>query len=72
MAKPPGEWADESGTFDPAFPRSGVSGEIDACVIVWKEGALSGLGAMARAGDHGDFPCEAHILWSLWSVLPPA
>ena len=43
VAKPPGEWADESGTFDPAFPRSGVSGEIDACVIVWKEGALSGL-----------------------------
>ena len=59
VAKPPGEWADESGTFDPAFPRSGVSGEIDACVIVWKEGALSGLGAMARAGDHGGLVAAA-------------
>ena len=52
VAKPPGEWADEQGAFDPAYPRGGVAGEIGACVVVWKEGALAGLEAMARAGDY--------------------
>ena len=52
VAKPPGEWADENGTFDPEYPRGGVAGEIGACVIVWKAGALAGLEAMARAGDY--------------------
>ncbi|MBX3504390.1 MAG: DUF3047 domain-containing protein [Parvibaculum sp.] len=52
VAKPPGEWADESGTFDPAFPRVGLTGEIGACLILWRGPALAGLEAMARAGDH--------------------
>lgn len=52
VAKPPGEWADEQGAFDPAYPRSGLSGEMSACVILWKAAALPGLEALARAGDH--------------------
>jgi len=52
VAKPPGEWADEQGAFDPEYPRSGLTGEICACVIVWKEGAVAGLEAMAREGDY--------------------
>lgn len=52
VAKPPGEWANEQGAFDPAYPRGGVTGEIGACVIVWKDGALAGLETMARAGDY--------------------
>lgn len=52
VAKPPGEWADESGDFDPAFPRGGLTGEIGACLILWRGPALAGLEAMARAGDH--------------------
>lgn len=52
VAKPPGEWADEQGAFDPEYPRGGLAGEIGACVIVWKEGAVAGLEAMARAGDY--------------------
>ena len=52
VAKPPGEWADDDGAFDPAYPRGGVAGEIGACVVVWKKGALAGLEAMAKAGDY--------------------
>jgi len=59
VAKPPGEWADEQGTFDPAIPRAGVTGEIGACVIVWKGSALEGLEAMARAGDYEGLVADA-------------
>lgn len=59
VAKPPGEWADEHGRFDPAFPRGGLSGAISVCVIVWKDGALGGLEAMARVGDHGGLVAQA-------------
>ncbi len=59
VAKPPGEWADEQGRFDPAFPRAGLSGAFDVCLIVWKNGALKGLEALARAGDHEGLVAEA-------------
>jgi hypothetical protein len=59
VAKPPGEWADEHGRFDPAFPRGGLSGAISVCVIVWNDGALGGLEAMARVGDHGGLVAQA-------------
>lgn len=79
VAKPPGEWADEQGRFDPAFPRAGISGALSVCVIVWKNGALKGLEAMARAGDHEGLVARAleqacnpvtapegwHYLWRL-------
>ncbi|MCE9650417.1 MAG: DUF3047 domain-containing protein [Parvibaculum sp.] len=52
VAKPPGEWADEQGRFDPAFPRAGIGGALSICVIVWKNGAAKGLEALARAGDY--------------------
>ncbi|MEX0838740.1 MAG: DUF3047 domain-containing protein [Parvibaculum sp.] len=59
VAKPPGEWVDDRGTFDPAFPRGGVKGEIGVCLIVWKGGALSGLEALARAGDYEGLVAQA-------------
>ncbi len=59
VAKPPGEWADERGAFDPAFPRGGLAGVLSVCVIVWKESALKGLDVMARAGDHEALVAEA-------------
>lgn len=71
VAKPPGEWADEKGSFDPAFPRIGVTGEIGACVIVWKAGALAGLEAMARAGDYGGLVARA-LARARNPVSPPA
>lgn len=70
VAKPPGEWADEAGTFDTAYPRGGVTGEIAACVIVWKDGALAGLDAMVRAGDY-DGLVAAALERTRHPVLPP-
>lgn len=52
VAKPPGEWADEHGRFDPAFPRAGITGALSVCIIVWKSDALRGLEALAHAGDY--------------------
>lgn len=59
VAKPPGEWADEQGRFDPAFPRVGISGVLSVCIIVWKGDAVSGLEAMTRAGDHAGLVARA-------------
>lgn len=52
VAKPPGEWVDEQGCFDPDYPREGLSGEISVCIIRWKGAALPGLEALAQAGDY--------------------
>lgn len=52
VAKPPGEWADERGRFDPDFPRGGIDGALGICIIVWKDSAAAGLEAMKRAGDY--------------------
>ncbi|ABS62709.1 conserved hypothetical protein [Parvibaculum lavamentivorans DS-1] len=68
VAKPPGEWLDEQGRFDPAFPRGGVAGAIGVCVIVWKGPALSGLEAMSRAGDYEGLVARA--LESLRNPVP--
>ncbi len=79
VAKPPGEWADAQGRFDPAYPRGGLAGSLDVCVIVWKNGARKGLEAMVRAGDHDGLVARAldrarhpvrppdgwHYLWRL-------
>ena len=46
--KPPGEWLDESGSFDPAVPRAGASGKIAVTVALWPGDAASGLAAFAR------------------------
>lgn len=53
VAKPPGEWANDRGEFDPAFPRAGITGALKVCVIVWKGDAEAGLKAMLHEGDHG-------------------
>ncbi len=59
VAKPPGEWADERGAFDPAFSRAGISGALHVCVIVWKNDAVSGLKALQHAGDYHGFVARA-------------
>jgi len=48
--KPPGEWANENGDFDPAVPRAGASGAIEAVVALWPGAAEAGLAALARSG----------------------
>lgn len=59
VAKPPGEWADESGVFDKAFPRSGVTGSLLVCIIVWKADAVTGLRTMLSGGDYNGIVARA-------------
>jgi len=46
--KPPGEWADANGAFDPAYPHQGGEGEIKAVIALWPCPAEDGLAALAR------------------------
>lgn len=49
VAKPPGEWLDDRGRFDPAQPRDNVTGGLTVGVIIWRDPAA--LEAVAgRAG----------------------
>lgn len=47
--KPPGEFADRSGRFDPAHPRSALPGGFTVAVVVWRNDAIAPLQAAARA-----------------------
>jgi len=66
--KPPGEWLNESGTFDPAVARTGATGEIEAIIAVWQgKPALAAL-----AGDpalKGILPAEPAAPPPGWSYL---
>jgi hypothetical protein len=37
--KPPGEWSNERGDFDPAVPRKGATGSVDVAVALWRSAA---------------------------------
>jgi hypothetical protein len=50
VAKPPGEWLDVTGRFDPAYPRAGASGSLTVAALVWPGPAREGL-ARFRAND---------------------
>jgi hypothetical protein len=79
VAKPPGEFLDERGTFDPAVPRAGLTGSLRVCAVVWTNGATRGLDALSKQGDwHGlvahardrlqapvTAPAGWHYLWRL-------
>ncbi|HUI22576.1 MAG TPA: DUF3047 domain-containing protein [Methylocella sp.] len=54
VAKPPGEWLDETGRFDPDYPREGASGALAVAVLVWPGPAREGL-AKLRANDESSF-----------------
>jgi hypothetical protein len=45
-AKPPGEWLDESGRFDPDQSRGGVTGAFTVGVVVWRDD-----GGLERAAE---------------------
>lgn len=47
-AKPPGEFADRDGAFDPATPRDALAGEFLVAVIRWRGAADAALEAAAR------------------------
>ena len=46
--KPPGEWLDESGRFDPDVPRTGASGKIVVVLALWPGDAGAGIAALER------------------------
>ena len=54
--KPPGEWLDERGRFDPTVPRRGMRGQLDVAIVVWR--AADGLSTAAAANPHGLFARE--------------
>jgi hypothetical protein len=56
VAKPPGEWLDESGRFDLSQRRAGMSGALEVAVVVWK--SADGLNDAAATDAHGPFARE--------------
>ena len=78
IAKPPGEWLDESGRFDPAYPHEGASGGLTVAVLVWRGLAKQGLlklravdrsgyarRELARLENQGEPPKGWRHLWRL-------
>jgi hypothetical protein len=53
VAKPPGEFLNPTGAFDPAYPRGGASGLLVVAVAAWSGGAPQGLAAIAAADTSG-------------------
>ena len=50
IAKPPGEWLDETGRFEPDYPHAGGTGALTVAVLVWPGSAKEGL---AKLPVHG-------------------
>jgi len=67
VAKPPGEWADETGAFDEAYPRQGITGALQVCVIVWKGDHIAGMRAMLTV----DPDCDDVIAAALEEAMAP-
>jgi len=51
VTKPPGEFADQAGAFDPGQPRSGVSGSFMVGVVRWRGEPQAGLAAAAEINE---------------------
>jgi hypothetical protein len=54
IAKPPGEWLDATGRFDPDYPHAGATGALTVAVLVWPGSAREGL-AKFRSIDASGF-----------------
>lgn len=50
VAKPPGEWLDEAGRFDPAQPRDGATGGLTVGAVVWRDDAALAAAATRVGG----------------------
>jgi hypothetical protein len=53
VAHYPGAWADETGLFDPAWPRGAASGAYRVAVLVWRGSADNGLALFAARDASG-------------------
>ena len=76
-SKPPGEFADDRGVFDAAYPRQNFQGAFDVAVIQWRGDAVAALQAaaklepqlfapaLARLQSPQAVPAGWHYLWRL-------
>lgn len=71
VAKPPGEWADASGRFDPGLPRElmGASGELQVLALAWRGDPEPGL-VLAAAVDASGRAAQALADWREPLALP--
>jgi hypothetical protein len=77
IAKPPGEWLDATGRFDPDYPHAGATGALTVAVLVWPGSAREGL-AKFRSNDASGFAAreiarlDARVPlaagWRLWRL----
>jgi hypothetical protein len=67
--KPPGEWLDDSGRFDPAVPRGGVTGSVAVTVALWPGDASIGVAAFERVTGLKGLVTQAETPPQGWSYL---
>ena len=53
IAKPPGEWLDETGRFDPEYPHEGATGALTVAVLIWPGPAREGLARLRTLDASG-------------------
>ncbi|MCI0466296.1 MAG: DUF3047 domain-containing protein [Beijerinckiaceae bacterium] len=68
--KPPGEWLDITGTFDPKYPRTGAAGSFTVAALVWRGTAKEGLTRLRASDASGMAACEIARLDARKSPLP--
>ncbi len=69
IAKPPGEWLDETGRFLPDYPHEGASGGLMVAVLTWPGPARDGLTRFRTNDASGS---AARELARLDARMPPA
>jgi hypothetical protein len=57
VTKPPGEWLDETGRFDPRESCRAMTGALEIAIVVWRD--AEALSRAAAADPHGPFAREA-------------
>ncbi len=70
VAKPPGEWQDETGRFDPGYPRAGAAGALRVAVMIWRGPAREGLARLGASDASGSAAREIARL-DTQTPLPP-
>jgi hypothetical protein len=67
--KPPGEWLDDSGRFDPDVPRTGATGKIAVTLALWPGDAAAGVAAFERVTGLKGLVTQAEAPPGGWSYL---
>src|SRR5262245_31515993 len=67
--KPPGEWLDDSGQFDPNVPRKGATGSMSVVLALWQGDAASGVAAFERVTGLKGLVADAPAPPAGWNYL---